>query len=1567
MDDVSTQGRRRPLAAEASAAGRSGKPAKSKTKGKRSKPSRDKNSPLTPGDGGLDSAPPPPPPTTPTSRDAATSNIVDDVTSRLATPPVCTVYNMSTPLPGQYHNHDEGDSVNVSGNEVVLDQTPLFPSPPSTTTSAKAPGEQLASLGTEQTEQLASSKEGIESGDQRAGRSDRSTARSRSSSAHRFSSLFRRKNRSKSEADLRSDGKKREAKSERRDAKSEQREAKSEQRDAKSEQREAKSEQREVNGEQAANNPTTDSELKDDSDKRSTRGRPVSDVIESGQTFGSSSGIRSKSPHQEYSFRNAPRARLLNMTVRDAHRERSQRRAGSLPRHTQAGQSESPHTPHTDGGRSSRYQTPPVSSTGDLNRSSTSEGQAGRLAGVLPRHLALDDHRSSSLPRPNRGNRKYASDTSPTSPLGKSPSFPEVSPYMRAQADTTRDSFSPLGHVTSGEEEDHVVWQDAEDARTLVDEKKGEEEGVAVGAVGEGGANVADSRAKRKASLSQFLELRHTPSGGSSWSRERKASQSSDSGVTSRDASPRPWRENSSTRDATSDSGASVPGDTTRHVTRDATSRPGSNVTAGDATTSRVKLNVAQDATSEVAQPQERLSQGGAGSGVGSWVTQRSTDSHQGWSRDRPAAPRLSLNGADLGDDQVSGLTTPLRPMSGLGEQNLSSSGPGFSAMTSSFPSSDQSESLSSSTAVSSMTSSFPSSDQGYVDGDSLLSADDDNDDDDDDDDNSAFSTPPEEPDYEDGDKPGRPEGGLNPGLLDKLLREPQAWAKRGNKWRDGDVIHAPGPPVSEVSGELRQRYVPRAVRRSKSDVERKTAAPPPPRVLNRNISELGGPAPAGMSGMSGVEDDRLSATSTTTLTSPDLGAPACERVEQKAVPVMGTVAQQKYRRTFSPLRTRKFPPPGPAGQLSPLPPGLDSVISLSTDIPAETSPASRPVPALMHVTSGDSPALPSPYEHLPQPSVKGEPPGTLTPQISAVDSNSKPSAPLEKKVLIHGVEASPGCEVRYPGGRTTTDFLQGQSTAAGTTQDSLSLTKGEKSGGDERGITGELSPAHLTGDGRRDGGTHAAHPDLDPDPDLSEVDKVKAATVDRECQTCTWLLDAYYKEHHKSTKRKRGFNIFSRRKSRRKNVDDNDVPGVAATVVVVEGGSTGERAVPDPSPTESSRDPEEAGVTWPATCADLITSASPENVVEDEQEQQQQQQQQQPEAKAWSEEQILEAMSQPPSRSSPFKKSERKSKNKRRRGKEAATKSPKSILKHTSSSPSSPRAPRGKSLSTSDVTAIDPTNEVTGHERSADDDGSRLEAADGDRVTTAGPSTEASGGPGVQRSQSEPGEVVKPKRLSFTAIILLKNRISRFREKKKEKRKGAELGEEVLEAEIPSDTLISIENELNLSKLEVSKETDILDEDFFQPEFSLDYNKKSIRFEPLPPSEPMQSEEPLPPLTPSTTRRLRHRRESTLRERRRKCIAYCKKFVAFLFSHIGLCSLVVAYTIMGGFIFRALEEGAESSVRGAVTIRREQIVGQLVSLAVGFQQTERGMENMTGEMNQTLLDYQAFVHEATK
>lgn len=98
---------------------------------------------------------------------------------------------------------------------------------------------------------------------------------------------------------------------------------------------------------------------------------------------------------------------------------------------------------------------------------------------------------------------------------------------------------------------------------------------------------------------------------------------------------------------------------------------------------------------------------------------------------------------------------------------------------------------------------------------------------------------------------------------------------------------------------------------------------------------------------------------------------------------------------------------------------------------------------------------------------------------------------------------------------------------------------------------------------------------------------------------------------------------------------------------------------------------------------------------------------------------------------------------------------------------------------------------------------------------------------------------------------------------------------------------------------------------------------------------------------------------------RKEMCWNCCKKFTAFLFSHIGLCGLVIAYSIMGGFVFMSLESSHELLERGSMDMRRKVQVERLwniteVSLILG-------KKNWTYEVEKVLREFQTDIFEATK
>jgi len=75
-------------------------------------------------------------------------------------------------------------------------------------------------------------------------------------------------------------------------------------------------------------------------------------------------------------------------------------------------------------------------------------------------------------------------------------------------------------------------------------------------------------------------------------------------------------------------------------------------------------------------------------------------------------------------------------------------------------------------------------------------------------------------------------------------------------------------------------------------------------------------------------------------------------------------------------------------------------------------------------------------------------------------------------------------------------------------------------------------------------------------------------------------------------------------------------------------------------------------------------------------------------------------------------------------------------------------------------------------------------------------------------------------------------------------------------------------------------------------------------------------------------------RRREHQRRQRQRVVACCKQLAAFLFSHVGLAGMVVAYSIMGGFLFRALEAPFEQRVKLNVVSFRGSMVDKIWELA---------------------------------
>ncbi|OUC46418.1 Ion channel [Trichinella nativa] len=75
-----------------------------------------------------------------------------------------------------------------------------------------------------------------------------------------------------------------------------------------------------------------------------------------------------------------------------------------------------------------------------------------------------------------------------------------------------------------------------------------------------------------------------------------------------------------------------------------------------------------------------------------------------------------------------------------------------------------------------------------------------------------------------------------------------------------------------------------------------------------------------------------------------------------------------------------------------------------------------------------------------------------------------------------------------------------------------------------------------------------------------------------------------------------------------------------------------------------------------------------------------------------------------------------------------------------------------------------------------------------------------------------------------------------------------------------------------------------------------------------------------------------RHRRSKV-----RRLNIFFKRTVAFFFSHIGLCALVVAYTMLGSVLFRAVEGPLEKEVRQLARDNRRQSVDRLWTITYEY------------------------------
>lgn len=95
------------------------------------------------------------------------------------------------------------------------------------------------------------------------------------------------------------------------------------------------------------------------------------------------------------------------------------------------------------------------------------------------------------------------------------------------------------------------------------------------------------------------------------------------------------------------------------------------------------------------------------------------------------------------------------------------------------------------------------------------------------------------------------------------------------------------------------------------------------------------------------------------------------------------------------------------------------------------------------------------------------------------------------------------------------------------------------------------------------------------------------------------------------------------------------------------------------------------------------------------------------------------------------------------------------------------------------------------------------------------------------------------------------------------------------------------------------------------------------------------------------------------------KCKSCCKKFTAFLFSHVGLCALVVGYSVLGAFAFKALEGPYEVQKASQVRALRDATVSRIWDVTLQLNVLYR--ENWTALVNHEIREFQLKLVAAVK
>uniref|UniRef100_T1JHG6 Uncharacterized protein n=1 Tax=Strigamia maritima TaxID=126957 RepID=T1JHG6_STRMM len=87
------------------------------------------------------------------------------------------------------------------------------------------------------------------------------------------------------------------------------------------------------------------------------------------------------------------------------------------------------------------------------------------------------------------------------------------------------------------------------------------------------------------------------------------------------------------------------------------------------------------------------------------------------------------------------------------------------------------------------------------------------------------------------------------------------------------------------------------------------------------------------------------------------------------------------------------------------------------------------------------------------------------------------------------------------------------------------------------------------------------------------------------------------------------------------------------------------------------------------------------------------------------------------------------------------------------------------------------------------------------------------------------------------------------------------------------------------------------------------------------------------------------------------RCKTCCRRFTAFMFSHVGLCALVVGYAMIGALVFQKLEENHNTDTASAMLAKRESTIQKLWDITNDLNILYKA--NWTKRVSQEMVDFQ--------